>query len=670
MLELKLMIVEDDQELRETLSKILSREVREVRSFSHASEALKAFTDYNPEIIITDIKMPNMSGLEMIELMKKLYGEVPVIILSAFSESEYFIKAIDLKVNHFLTKPVDITKLLNMLEDMTHELDISNELQEQKILLDQYKQIVDLSSNITITDNKGIITYVNDKFCELSGYSREELIGNSHNIVRHPDMPKSFYKNMWRTILNKEVWQGTIKNFRKDKTLFYVETTITPVLDKDNNIVEYISIKTNITDLILSQDELQKQIITDSLTSLYNRIKLQEDIRYCDDLTLMIIDINRFKEINLLFGVNLGDEALLYMAKTLKELSASLKGTTIYRISGDEFCILKGGKYVEEFKEFANTLNEYIDINPFKNEDISFNIDITCAIAYKDDKKQNILESVHDALDFAKKTKSSVHVFDALVSRQREYEENFQWTKKIKEALANDRIKAFFQPIYSVSESKIVKYESLVRLIDLDGRVVPPHFFLHVAKLSHLYSQITKTMIIQACKTFEKRKEIVTLNFSIEDLLDSETIDFFIKTVKQHKMQNKVIAEILESEGVDNFETIKYVLKHLHDNGIGIAIDDFGSGYSNFSYLAHLEIDILKIDGSLIRNIQKDENSKIIVQSIAMFSNQLGMKNVAEFVSDKDIYKNVKNIGIDLIQGYYISEPLSEPLEEDAVITL
>ncbi|MDD2789067.1 MAG: EAL domain-containing protein [Sulfurimonas sp.] len=670
MLDVSLMLVEDDVELRSMLERILSREIKTVKSYELACEALIALESSKPDMIITDIKMPTMNGLEMIAVIRRLYGDIPIIVLSAFSESEYFIKSIDLKVNHFLTKPVDIEKLLETIQTVSSELLKTQELEEQKILLKQYKHIVDLSTNITITDKKGKITYTNDAFCELSGYTKEELIGSSHNIVRHPDVKKSFYQHLWSKILDKQVWQGVIKNRRKDGTDFYVETTIAPLLDSHNNIIEFISIKSDITAIILAKNELQTQIVTDRLTQLPNRIKLQEDIRSQKNATLIVFDINHFKEINLLFGVSLGDEALIYFSKIICERTSSIQDIKVYRISADEFAILKSGDAREELEVFAHDLHNFIGKYPFKYQEISFGINFTSAIAYKMQQEFHLLETALDALDYAKKNKHFLYTFDELASRQKEYEKNFEWTKKIKEALQEKRVKAYFQPIYDSSEKKITKYESLVRIVERDGSVVSPFVFLEIAKHSNLYSEITKTMILQACETFAVRKEVVTINFSIEDLLEDETITYFIEKVKQYGMQNRVVAEVLESEGIDNFDIFKKVIVRLKENGIRSAIDDFGSGYSNFSYLISLDIDILKIDGSLIRFITKDANSKIIVSSIVSFAHQLGMQTVAEFVADKDIFDEVEKLGIDLIQGYYISEPLASPLPEDTVLAL
>jgi PAS domain S-box-containing protein/diguanylate cyclase (GGDEF)-like protein len=670
LLDIKIMIVEDEEDLRDLLFNILKREVKEVQTFSKPSEALEAYKEFSPDIIVTDIQMPGMNGLEMADIIRKLYGNVPIIILSAYREAEYFIKAIDLKIYHFLTKPVDIDKLIKEITEITEKLKISSELKQQTNILNQYKHIVDVSNPVTITDKSGRITYTNDKFCELSGYSREELIGQMHNIVRHPDVPKELYVSLWKTIFSKQVWQRTIKNKSKNGKAYYVDATIAPILDKNDNIMEFISIKTDITTLLLNEKKLQYQLMTDSLTLLPNRVKLQEEIKAQKSVTLMILDINHFKEVNLLYGLQVGDKALLYITKVMQKLCLSFGNLSLYRISSDEFGVLKANDCTNTFREIISLINKYLESNPFEYDDITVNIDITCSIAFKEDESQNLLESAHEALDLAKKAKEVVHIYNKEESRQNEYQKNFQWTKKVKEALLDGRIKAYFQPIYNVNAKKILKYEALVRLIEIDGSVVSPFFFLEIAKRSRLYNEITKTMIIQACKTFQNRPEGVNVNLSIEDLSDTNTVTFFIETVKQYSMQGRVTAEVLESEGVESFENFSQVLQRLKENQINVAIDDFGSGYSNFAYLTNLTIDVLKIDGSLVKNVVKDANSRIIVQSIAMFAHELGMETVAEFVSDKDIFESIKNIGVDYVQGYYLSEPLAEPLPLQTVLNV
>jgi len=182
---------------------------------------------------------------------------------------------------------------------------------------------------------------------------------------------------------------------------------------------------------------------------------------------------------------------------------------------------------------------------------------------------------------------------------------------------------------------------------------------LEVAKSSRLYPEITKTVISKACKTFAKRSEKFSINLSIEDILNVSTIEFLIQETKKYNLEKQLVVEILESEGIDNYEFVINVIENLKTNGVEIAIDDFGTGYSNFAYLISLDINTLKIDGSLIKDIDTNPSSKVIVKSIVSFAKELNIITVAEFVSSKEIYEVIKEIGVDLAQGYYFSEPIS-----------
>ncbi|WP_345992867.1 EAL domain-containing protein [Sulfurimonas sp. HSL-1716] len=657
MIDLKVMLVEDDTVLRERLSSILSREIKELKSYSDASAAIADFKEYDPDLIITDIKMPNMTGLEMISVMKKDAPDIPVIIASAFNDTNLFLDAIKLKVDNFIIKPVDVDELLKIISGIAEKINLNKELLEKNTLLNQYKHIVDLSSYITVTDKKGNITYANDKFCALSGYDCEEIIGSPHNIVRHPDVDKSFFKEMWQTILDRKVWQGVVKNRKKDGTSYYVDTTISPIFDSSGEIKEFISIKKDITDMILNRLQLERDIITDRLTDLPNRMSLQTALKNPHRNTqIMLLDIDRFKDINMLFGIHFGDNVLMYFAQTMQKLSPS-KDFEFFRIAADEFIVLYKGNEQNALEKYAGDLKHYIHSYPFTFQDISFEIDFTSVIVSCKESHCTSLENLQRVMEEAKHKRKPINVYESIEDNDKTYKYNFTWTQKIKKAISENRLELFYQPIYDVEKECITKYESLIRLIEPDGTVVTPEFFLKVAKLSRSYRDLTKIVITQA---FQKASETgfqFSINLSIEDLTDEDTISFLIEKIQEHDLKDKIIVEVLESEGIENFELIKSVFKRLKNAGFEIAIDDFGSGYSNFYYLASLSIDILKIDGSLIKNIVTDYSSRIIVQSIVMFARQLDIKCVAEFVSDKEIFDAVKELGVDLIQGYYIARP-------------
>ena len=660
MLDLRLMVVEDDPILLKQLEKILRREIREVYPFPEPSAALASLEEIDPDVVLTDIKMPGMNGLEMVERMRALGREIPVIVASAFSDPEYFQKAIKLKVENFVVKPIDVEALLEELRQIEQRQTIAIGYHIRGKLLEEYKNIVDSSSHITKTDPRGIITYVNDKFAHLSGYSREELIGKPHNIVRHPEMPPAFFKRLWSTITKKQIWHGTIKNRAKSGETYYVETTIAPILDADDNIVEYISIKNNVTDLINHKKLLQEQILTDRLTNIPNRIRLSQELRSAPAPAVLLLDIDNFKEVNNLFGLYFGDQMLIYLAEVLTALCAPLK-FSCYRVSSDEFIVMQpDAADTVGLIDVIDTISIYLREHPFEYNDISFDIEFTCGIAksYSDASKKTLLAMADSALKHARSSHAPYAVYSESSDPQREYEHNFTWTRKLKDALNEDRIDIYLQPIFSVRSGEIKKYECLIRFIETDGSVTSPFAFLDVAKRSRLYPQLTRTVISKAVETFTGRPEKFSLNLAIEDLLNPQTIDFLVERIVGAGLQKQTIVEILESEGIDNFGPVINVIERLKTHGIEIAIDDFGTGYSNFAYLISLDINTLKIDGSLIKEIDTNGASRSIIRSIVGFASELGIKTVAEFVATETIYETVRELGIDFAQGYHLGPPV------------
>jgi PAS domain S-box-containing protein/diguanylate cyclase (GGDEF)-like protein len=661
MLDLKLVLVEDDIDLLNKLGRILKREVSDLKLFSSAFDALIHVQKEKPDVIISDIKMSNMNGLEMVDKIRTIYPDVPVIIASAFNDTEFFQKAIKLKVENFVIKPIDIDKLLEDLKEIKNKQIIQEGYLSRGKLLEEYKDIVDRSNYISKTNLKGQIIYVNDKFENLTGYKLEDIKGKSHSIMRHPEMRKSFYERLWKTILNKGTWHGVIKNYSKSGEVFYVETTISPILDKDDNIVEFISISNNITQLVQNKKELQKQLITDRLTKIYNRLKLKNDLLNASESTLILINVDNFKDINNLFGLYFGDQVLIYIANLLKEISTKYI-CNCYRISADEFMLLFDKDIsIEEIKLVINEIEKILKAEIFSHEEITFDIDLSYGVVQNNfSRDKNMLLSMAEiAMHTARKEHKLFDIYSRDNNLRKNYEHNFKWNKKLKLALEEKRINVFFQPIVNVKDNNIIKYESLVRYIETDGSIIGPNDFLDVAKRSKIYHKITQKVIEISSNVFRDRHETFSINFSIEDLLNEDTIDYLLNKVNEYKLNNRVIVEILESEGIDNYIAVIDIIEKLKMNGIRIAIDDFGSGYSNFSYLVSLDIDILKIDGSLIKDIDTNKSGQSIVKSIINFTKELGIKTVAEFVCSKEIYDLLKEMDIDYFQGYYISKPLS-----------
>lgn len=290
----------------------------------------------------------------------------------------------------------------------------------------------------------------------------------------------------------------------------------------------------------------------------------------------------------------------------------------------------------------------------FYHENNELSIRITIGGAYQ---IQEALEKADIALKSAKKSGKEFLLYDETLNVEQQYKNNMEWTKKLSWALENDKITAFYQPIFDNKTNKIVSSECLIRLIDQNNNIISPYHFLTIAKKTKMYSKLTKIMIEKSCQYFEHLDCDFSINVSVEDILDEEIVEYISHSVQKYNVSKKIIFELLETEGIENYEEVSSFIHEMKSLGCRIAIDDFGSGYSNFEYLLQLNIDYIKIDGSLIKNLDTDKNAQIVVETIVSFAKKLDIIVIAEYVHNKDVYEKVKALNIDRSQGFFLEEP-------------
>ncbi len=272
---ISVLIVDDEPSIIEQLSLILSRRVDVLFTASNGSQGYECYQRQSPDLIISDIDMPVMNGIEFLKLVRAHNRHVPFILSTGLKNLDVLIEAIEQGITAFLPKPLQIKTLLAKLEEAAHTKELKQEVTNSTILLDQYKKIVDDSVIVSKADTNGTITYVNDMFCAISGYTREELVGQPHNIVRDPAMPSSIYKELWETIQAKKIWHGIIHNQAKDGSRYTVKSTIAPILDNEGSIIEYIGLREDITELHKAQEDamLAAKIKGDFLANMSHEIR-------------------------------------------------------------------------------------------------------------------------------------------------------------------------------------------------------------------------------------------------------------------------------------------------------------------------------------------------------------------------------------------------------------
>ena len=407
---------------------------------------------------------------------------------------------------------------------------------------------------------------------------------------------------------------------------------------------------------------MRDRIYYDQLTHLPNRVLLLRHISEANSPALILINIDDFKEINATYGYRAGDKVLQCAADKLNQILPD-SATGVYRLNADEFAVLiqKGEdtRFRKSLTNIANLINRFLRHEKciFQKVEIRFRASMGIAIA--DEVGTDKLFACADiALKTAKSTNTSFLFYRQALDTQKRYEENIKWANVLTDALDNGRVVPFYQRIIDNDTGEIVKYEVLVRLINAEGEVITPHFFLDIAKKSRLHTRITKIILIRASEFLLANPTGVSINLSFEDILDQSVKDYIDRIyAKNPTIFSRLCFELTESEGIQNFDIVSRFIKEMKQRGCQVAIDDFGTGYSNFDYLIRLDVDVLKIDGSLIRNIQQERNSRLIVENIVDFTRKMGIKTVAEFVESEALLTEVKRLKIDYSQGYYIGKP-------------
>ncbi|MFY4769770.1 EAL domain-containing protein [Aliarcobacter butzleri] len=527
-------------------------------------------------------------------------------------------------------------------------------LKKENHILKQYNEATKDSNIISTSDLKGNITYVNDKFCEVSLYAYEEVIGKPHSIVRGEEDDEIF-QQLWETIKNKKVWYGVLKNRKKNGEFYWVNINIRPILNEKDEIIEYVAIRHEITDLVLKTEELKRNLRLDSLTNIGNRYKLIEDVSKSVNPCISILDIVSFSDVNDFFGYKTGDNVLKIVARKIEELLIDKGNYKVYRDHSDTFCIVAQNEDRDKFIKNIDEISKTIAKVPIVIKSRELYVQLSYVFSFES--KENLLETANIIKRYSHANKNII-IYDKALELEKDYEKNIFWTLKIKKALDEDKIVPYFQPIYNLKTNKIEKYEALVRLID-GNNVISPYYFLDISKKSKQYLQLTKTMIQKTFDYFKDKDFEFSINLTFEDIKSEYISSFIIELLKEYKIGHRVVFEIVESEEIDNFRKINEFFVTIKEYGCKIAIDDFGSGYSNFEYLAKLNVDYIKIDGSLIKDILINKSSQNIVSMLVNFAKGQKVKTIAEFVSNKDILNKVRELGIDYVQGYYIKEPIA-----------
>jgi diguanylate cyclase (GGDEF)-like protein len=415
------------------------------------------------------------------------------------------------------------------------------------------------------------------------------------------------------------------------------------------------------TEISRKTEELHKQIYTHFLSGLPNRNKLLEDTNFFKFKQMALLNIDKFQQFNDINGEEIGNIAINMSAKFLKNILDD--DAYLYHLGGDEFVIaMKNASNFNQtlfIDQIENILNRYEKEN-FIYDGKKFNLIMSAGIAFHGTKK--MLAYADMALKDAKKRNIQLSIFNDDKELEKIHKEDIECLKNLKSAFETNGIVSYFQPIKPVQDNKkSIKYESLVRIKTELGKVIPPFNFIKVAKKNRLYGELTEKILNNTLSTIVEYKVPCSINISMDDIENILTLNMLYARFTDFEYNHLLTIELLETEEFKDYETVFDFCTNIRSYGIKIALDDFGAGYSNFSHILKLPVDFIKIDASLISNIDRDTHSVIMVETIVGLAKKLKIETIAEFVSSQEILDVVTELGVDYVQGYHIGKP--EPIE-------
>jgi diguanylate cyclase (GGDEF)-like protein/PAS domain S-box-containing protein len=511
-------------------------------------------------------------------------------------------------------------------------------------------------------DLEGRYLYANDAICNnLLMAEPKEVLGQKDVFFAQRERAKHPLNKQWHTfgelcfnsdyVVIEQMKPMIFEEYGNIKgELVYLEVHKAPLHDENGNLIGTIGSGRDITAQVLLEKKNEELAYYDHLTHLPNRQKIILDMNEKTPTACVIFNIDEFKVINDFFGVESGDKIL----KDISEWFLRL-GLSPYRIDGDEFAILYYDDIaIEDIKHNIENLLSLFEEELFHVEDETVHLQFSAGIAKV---KEKLLTKADIAVNYAREQKIKVSVYEENANIEQKYKRNIAIATSIREALLDNRIVCHYQPIMDIETGQITKYETLVRMVDKNNQIIPPLDFLKIAKKTKLYSHITKEVIHQSCNTFKNRKESFSVNLSIDDIQDATTVQEIIHTIINTNTASRIVFEILESEGIENYDEVANFITQVKSLGAKIAIDDFGTGYSNFEHILKLNVDFIKIDGSLIKSIHENKRHRIIVEIIVDFARKTNSKTIAEYVIDETIFSIIKEIGVDFSQGFYTGKP-------------
>lgn len=536
--------------------------------------------------------------------------------------------------------------------------------------LEAYKQIFENNTEaVIITDKNGNVEWTNQKFTEITKYSREDVIGKTTKLMKSHKHNKEFYDDMWQSILTKGSWNGEIWNRKKDGELYPSFVNIYSIKDKNGEVLHFVAVERDISDKKKTEEDMFKLAYIDPLTELPNRNYIEEELQKMldneEDLSVALVHIDNFRQLNDTLGFNTGDNILRYISKRIDYISGPQN--EVSRVGSYEFMVLAkenktGLTMVEIAESIIDEFKEAIYLDEYQIY-ISISIGIVNTAGNKYTAK-DVFKNADIAMNSSKKTKmDSMEVYTEVLEALSKKE--FELENDIFNAIENREFELYYQPIVDLNIGEVVGAEALLRWKHPKYGFINPEKFIGIAERTGFIITLGEWVIREGCMRLAKWKRMghsdksLAINISTMQLEQKDFVEMIKNIFKEMDVTpDRVKFEITESISVSDFIHVRDILDQFSAIGVKWSMDDFGTGYSSLKKLKQLSIDILKIDKSFIMDINKNIHDTLIATTIIGMAKNLGLSIIAEGVETIDQMMFLRNQKCDYAQGYLFSKPV------------
>ncbi|MGB0468402.1 MAG: EAL domain-containing protein [Pontibacterium sp.] len=509
------------------------------------------------------------------------------------------------------------------------------------------------TEGVLITDANNTIVETNRAFETITGYVSAEVKGKNPRIFSSGRQDKAFYQAMWGRLSSEGNWKGEIVNLRKDGSELTQWMSLSAIKDAAGQVQNYVAVFADLTELKEGKEQLVYALEHDQLTGLPNKSMLSLLLDSQDELqSLLLLNVDNFSYINTAYGLAFGDQLLCAVAQVLCKVSGKAQ---VFRINADEFALYFESEI--DLQAVIEAVRQQFFNHPVKVDDLGFYITFTFGGV---NSSEGVFGKAIQALRKARTAgKNHSHIYSRTGDEpdQTKRIESIRWNGLLHDALNEGRVKPYFQGIRDNFKGEIVRYEALVRL-EHEGQIYSPSRFLNAARLSGLLPVISRLMIEQGFAEIAGKGCALSINITEEDLNQNYLEACLEQKTRAYGIHpSQVVLEILEGVSSTGKKNHIKQLRALKSKGYQLAIDDFGTEYSNFERILELNVDYLKIDSKYIKNIAEDKTSYEVARAIVYFAKNAGIATVAEYVHNKAVQQVVEALGIEYSQGYLFSEP-------------